>query len=113
MIDQLGSLGVALAAPIVTVIAGVVALRVAAKLGVGPVQTQYVALLRGIVDALTTRNTELEKDNERLEARVGELERVEDELRAELEERDQLIHRLRDAKVDAERQMRTRRRPAR
>jgi hypothetical protein len=82
-----------LVAPLLAFVGGVFSLYVARKLGLGPVQAEYVSLLRGMSDAQQKRIGDLElqagKDKDeitRLRQRIGDLEQMVDDLRAEIRE---------------------------
>lgn len=80
-------------APVLAFVGGIFSLYVARRLGLGPVQAEYVALLRGMNDVAQKRIADLElqagKDKDeitRLRTRVGDLEQTVDDLRAEMRE---------------------------
>lgn len=80
-----------LVAPVLAFVGGVFSLFVARRLGLGPVQAEYVSLLRGMSDAQQKRIADLElqagKDKDeimRLRQRIGDLEQMVDDLRADI-----------------------------
>lgn len=79
--------------PALAVGAGIFSLWAARKLGLGPVQAEYVSLLRGMNDVQQKRIADLElqagRDKDeiaRLRERIGDLEQTVDDLRADLRE---------------------------
>lgn len=78
--------------PILALVAGAASLFVAQKLGVGPVQREYVDLLKGLNVTQKERIDELEAENARLHAQIQEL-------RDELEELRQQVFELRQQRA--------------
>ena len=82
--------------PLLSILASVAGLKLASRLGVNPVQAQYVALLRGMNTAATERIAQLETENKGLKSKVATLERRERELRADIRDLRQELHEMRD-----------------
>lgn len=83
----------AFVAPALAFFGGIFSLYVARRLGLGPVQAEYVALLRGMNDVAQKRISDLElqagKDKDeikRLRERIGDLEQTVDDLRHDIRE---------------------------
>jgi predicted nucleic acid-binding Zn-ribbon protein len=90
-VPDLGPLLPAIAAPLLAIASGFVGLRLASKLGVGPVQAQYVALLKGMTDAQQERIEQLETENGDLRKRVGTIEKERDGDRRDFERRERAL----------------------
>lgn len=98
--------------PILALVAGAASLFVAQKLGVGPVQREYVDLLQGMNVTQKERIDQLETENSALRERVDLMEREHDydrkkweterrTMRREISDLKQEVYEVRDALREA------------